>query len=303
MSWTNATSPYIIATEIHFKRNADSVYSSVFANAGATKQQIPGLEVGVQYNFKARHLSASAFSALTSQVNHTVGGTATAKNDILNSNTTADDVGLGNVDNESSATIRGQTTSGNHTGTIGGTANSTIVTGATRANATIDSNNRFTGDLTGNVRSNGTTKTPAEIIDAHDRSIAGLDSSGNVQRAVPQSQLTNVITFSVNQQAFIWSEISNAGYVPTATSFTFNITWKDGNGTTVATSRWVATRDTTNDHVDNSGITNNVTGSGVTSSVTGGDSTFMTVTFTKGGTSCTVSASLVTFTGFTFKSG
>ena len=59
--------------------------------------------------------------------------------------------------------------------------------------------------------------------------------------------------------------------------------------------------DTTNDHIDNSGITNNVSGSGVTSSVVGGDSTFMAVTFTKGGTSITVSASLITFTGFTFK--
>ena len=334
VSWTNAASPHILGTEVQFKRSSDSIYTTNFANKGATKQQILSLEVGVTYNFKVRHLGLKSFSS-TVTANHTVGGTATAKSALTNStvnygsdgtgtlpsgkggtgitdfansthknsNTTKDDVGLGNVDNESSATIRGQETSGNHTGTIGGTANSTIVTGATRANATIDSNNRFTGDLTGNVRSNGTTKTPAEIIDAHDRSIAGLDSSGNVQRAVPQSQLTNVITFSVNQQAFIWSEISNAGYVPTATSFTFNITWKDGNGTTVATSRWVATRDTTNDHVDNSGITNNVTGSGVTSSVTGGDSTFMTVTFTKGGTSCTVSASLVTFTGFTFKSG
>lgn len=116
---------------------------------------------------------------------------------------------------------------------------------------------------------------------AIERALAGLDTSGDVNRAVPQAQLTNVVTASVNQQAFVWSEISNAGYVPTATTFTFNITWKDGNGTTVATSRWVATRDTTNDHVDNSGITNNVTGSGVTSSVSGGDSTFMTVTFTK----------------------
>jgi len=128
-----------------------------------------------------------------------------------------------------------------------------------------------------------------------------LDSSGNVQRAVPQAQLTNVVTASVNQQAFIWTELSNAGYAPTATTFTFNVTWKDGNGTTVATSRWVATRDTTNDHIDNSGITNNLTGSGVSSSVVGGDSAFMAVTFTKGGTSITVSASLITFTGFTFK--
>jgi len=302
VSWTNASSPHILGTEVQFKRSSDSIYTTSFANQGATKQQILGLEVGVTYNFKVRHLGIKTFSQ-TITANHTVGGTATAKNDLLNSQTTKDDVGLGNVDNESSATIRGQTTSGNHTGTVGGVANSTITTGASRANSNIDSNGRFTGDLTGNVRSNGTTKTPAEIIDAHDRSIAGLDSSGNVQRAIPQSQLTNVITFSVNQQAFVWSEISNAGYVPTATSFTFNITWKDGNGTTVATSRWVATRDTTNDHIDDSGITNNVTGSGVSHIKVGEDSSFMAVTFTKGGTSCTVSASLVTFTGFTFKSG
>ncbi|BCV02158.1 MAG: hypothetical protein CM15mV50_480 [uncultured marine virus] len=80
VSWTNASSPYIIGTEIHYKRNSDSVYSTVFANAGATKQQIQALEVGVQYNFKARHLSSGSFSDLTSQVNHTVGGTAIGAN-------------------------------------------------------------------------------------------------------------------------------------------------------------------------------------------------------------------------------
>ena len=390
VTWSNASSPYIIGTEVLFKRNSDSVYSTMFANQGSTKQQITGLEVGVQYNFKARHLSAGSFSDFTSQVNHTVVGTATAKSALtnstvdyssdgtgtmpaskggtgitdfansthLNANTTpanvglsgglviptifrsanaptalaagdlwvdTDDgnklyrstgtgtgnwvqvnvttagIGLGNVDNKSSATILGETHTGDVTGTIGGVANSTITTGASRAASVIDSNNRFTGDLIGNVRSNGTTKSMTEIIDAHDRATAGLDSSGNVQRAVPQAQLTNVVTASVNQQAFIWTELSNAGYAPSATTFTFNVTWKDGNGTTVATSRWVATRDTTNDHIDNSGITNNLTGSGVSSSVVGGDSAFMAVTFTKGGTSITVSASLITFTGFTFK--
>ena len=248
----------------------------------------------------------------------------------LNSNTTKSDVGLGNVDNESSATIRGQTTSGNHTGTVGGTANSTIVAGSSRAAAVLDSSNRFTGSIlhsgtvrtaeqlidaheratnaidssnriTGSIFDGTNTRTPANINDAFVRATTGLDASGVVQVAVPQAQLTNVVTASVNQQSFVWTELSNAGYSPTATTFTFNISWKNGAGTEVATSRWVATRDTTNDHIDNSGITNNVTGSGVTSSVTGGDSTFMAVTFTKGGTSITVSASLITFTGFTFK--
>ena len=377
VSWTNASSPYIIGTEIHYKRNSDSVYSTVFANAGATKQQIQALEVGVQYNFKARHLSAGSFSDLTSQENHTVVGTAIGANSLKNdqisvslatsggnqgrltvggigSNNEVDitkgNLGLNYTDGATVGATAGsnlfkadgstvvanadflndQTFTGNVTGTIGSTANATIVAGSTRAAAVLDSNNRFTGSIlhsgtvrtaeqlidaheratnaidssnriTGSIFDGTNTRTPANINDAFVRATAGLDASGNVQRAVPQAQLTNVVTASVNQQAFVWTELSNAGYSPSATTFTFNVTWKDGNGTTAATSRWVATRDTTNDHIDNSGITNNVTGSGVTSSVVGGDSTFMAVTFTKGGTSITVSASLITFTGFTFK--
>jgi len=111
-----------------------------------------------------------------------------------------------------------------------------------------------------------------------------------------------IITASVNQQTFVWTSLSNAGFTPTATDFTFNITFKNGTGTTVSTAKWVATRDTTNNHVDAGGITNNVTGSGTTSTSSGDNSSFMTVTFTNGGTSITVSASLVSFTGFNFKS-
>jgi len=298
-SWTNSASSLVSGTEVQFKRNSASNYSSMFAGNGATELSVGGLEVGQTYNFRVRHYGISGVrSAFTSVVNHTVTGSVVSVSSLDNSNTTKSDVGLDQVDNESSATIRGQDTSGNHTGQIGGVDNADIRTGAERARTVINSDNRFTGDFF----FDNTVLTGLSSKSAIERALAGLDTSGDVNRAVPQAQLTNVITFSVNQQAFVWSEISNAGYVPTATTFTFNITWKDGNGTTVATSRWVATRDTTNDHIDNSGITNNVTGSGVTSSVSGGDSTFMTVTFTKGGTQCAVSASLVTFTGFNFKS-
>ena len=100
----------------------------------------------------------------------------------------------------------------------------------------------------------------------------------------------------------MWTELSNAGFSPSATTFQFDITFKNASGTTVSVAKWIATRDTTNDHIDNSGITNNVSGSGTTSAVTGGDSTTMLVTFTNGGTSITVSAGLTSFTGFTFKS-
>ena len=153
---------------------------------------------------------------------------------------------------------------GNHTGNVGGVAASTVTGGAARANA-------------------------------------GLDSSGNVARAVPSSRLTAINTASVNQPVFIWTELSNAGFSPTATSFTFIVSWRDGAGTAVAESRWTATRDTTNDDINAGGITNNYSGSGVTSSQSGANTTSSTVTFTRGTTSVKVTASIVSFTGFTFK--
>tara|TARA_Y100000004_G_scaffold188191_1_gene241985 strand:+ start:4247 stop:7441 length:3195 start_codon:yes stop_codon:yes gene_type:complete len=507
VTWSNASSPYIIGTEVLFKRNSDSVYSTMFANQGSTKQQITGLEIGVQYNFKVRHLSAGSHSDFTSQENHTVGGTARTLAEVLNANATgiktflqnnvptsvnagdlwidsndgnkiyratssgntavasgqwvlttitAGAIGLGNVlnqaqvttfasDNPPTSTAVGdlwidtndgnkiyraqsagadQVTSGEWvlttltkagiglgnvaderqitifrednpptatavgdlwydtndnnrqyrasatgssnwvevspnkstvgldnvanerqvtifrqtsvpTATAAGdlwvdtddgnklyrataagnnsvTTNQWVLVNVTKAGiglGNVDNNSTATilsGNLTGGLNFSGTTVSVEDMIDAKVRAFAGFDSSGNVNREVPQAQLTNVVTASVNQQAFVWTELSNAGFSPSATSFTFEVTWKNGAGTTVAESRWVATRDTTNDHIDNSGITNNytaggVSSSGVTSSVVGGDSTFMAVTFTKGGTSITLSASLITFTGFTFK--
>jgi predicted phage tail protein len=153
------------------------------------------------------------------------------------------------------------------------------------------------------------------IIDKESISDLGFDKAeiglGNVPNSSHTSAgyntdststiLGNVITASVNQQAFVWTELSNAGFSPSSTTFQFDITFKNASGTTVSVAKWIATRDTTNDHIDNSGITNNVSGSGTTSAVVGGDSTTMLVTFTNGGTSITVSASLQSFTGFTFK--
>lgn len=250
-SWTNASSPYIIGTEVQFKRSSDSVYSTSFANAGSTKQQITGLEVGVTYNFRVRHISARTGSAFVT-ANHTVGGTAVSVNDLDNSNTTKADVGLDNVDNESSATIRGQDTSGNHTGTVGGTANSTIVTGATRAENNIDSNNRYTGDVTGNIRSNGTTKTPAELIDAHTRATAGLDASGNVQRNVPASTLNNALITVLTADSFVAQWISSDGthYSPTGSNIDLTVTADNGTSSQTCVIRWSFVNGTgTNDYI------------------------------------------------------
>ena len=396
VSWTNASTPYILGTEVQFKRSGDSVYTTNFANQGATKQQITGLEVGVTYNIRVRHLGLNTGSSYVS-TNHTVGGTAIAANSLKNdqisvslatSGANQGRLTVGGIGSNNEVDINKSNLGLNYTdgATVGATAGSnlfkqdgtTVVanadflnsdfnyasdgtgtlaaanggTGITNfANSThknsnttkadvgidsiFDSSNRFIGSLfhgstartaeqlidaheratnaidssnriTGSIFDGTNTRTPANINDAYVRATTGLNASGEVQVAVPQAQLTQVVTASVNQQAFVWTELSNAGFSPSATTFTFEITWKNGAGTTVAESRWVATRDTTNDHIDNSGITNNytaggVSSSGVTSSVVGGDSTFMAVTFTKGGTSITVSASLITFTGFTFK--
>jgi len=201
------------------------------------------------------------------------GNNAVATNQWVLVNVTKTGIGLSNVDNKSSATILGE---------------------------------EHTGLLSGSMKFGSETRTSEQMIDGRDRAITGLGADGKVQLEVPQAQLTQVLTASVNQQYFVWTELSNAGFSPTATQFTFEVTWKNGAGTVVAQSRWTATRDTTNDHIDDSGIVNNYTAggissSGVSSTKQGEDSTFMRVTFTKGGTSITLSASIISFTGFNFK--
>jgi len=72
-----------------------------------------------------------------------------ANSALVNANTTKGDVGLGNVDNDSTATILG----GNLTGTIGGTAVATVKSGAA-AGATANQDSTSTilgGNLTGTI--------------------------------------------------------------------------------------------------------------------------------------------------------
>jgi len=142
VTWSNASSPYIIGTEVLFKRNTDSVYSTMFANQGSTKQQITGLEIGVQYNFKVRHLSAGSFSDFTSQENHTVGGTARTLAEVLNSNATGVKTFLQNnvptsvnagdlwIDSDDGNKIYRATSSGNTAVTSGQWVLTTITAGA-----------------------------------------------------------------------------------------------------------------------------------------------------------------------------
>ena len=150
-------------------------------------------------------------------------------------------VGLDNVDNKSSATILGEThtgtSSGDHTGTVGGVANSTITTGASRAAAVINSDNRYTGDFfLDNVYISG-----ANSKSAFERALAGLDSSGNVQRAVPSAQisgaLTTVLTASPSNSAQ-WITNDGAIYSPTGTNFDITVTADNGINSETCVIRW-----------------------------------------------------------------
>ena len=87
-TWSNSSSPFIIGTEVQFKKSSDSVYTTSFAAQGATKQVIPSLEIGVAYNFRVRHLGMNSGSAYTSVFNLTVGGTANTLAAVLNANAT-----------------------------------------------------------------------------------------------------------------------------------------------------------------------------------------------------------------------
>ena len=220
------------------------------------------------------------------------------------------------------------------TAKVNGVVASTISGGADRANNAIDSNYRITANLydgstarsisdvlgardraygaidssfriTGNIYDGTNSISPANIYSGATRANAGLNSNGDVNRSVPQAQLGNVNTYSVDYQVVTWSRISNAGYTPSSTSQTINVTWKRASdGATVCTSRWVPTINTTSNTINSVTPTANVTGSGCTaSSQTGAGTAFSTVTFTRNGVSVTVTAKINVLSGFTFKSG
>ena len=232
-SWTNASSPYIIGTEVQFKRSSDSVYSTSFANAGATSQQITGLEVGVTYNFRVRHISARTGSAFIT-ANHTVGGTAIAVNTLQNSNTTKDDVGLGNVDNTSDATQQAATLAAADKSDVG------LSNVDNKSSATILSETH-TGKVTGNIKANGDERTPAQLIDGSDRATAGLNSSGDVNRAVPAAQINNALTTVLTARPSTtaqWVTQDGAVYSPTGTNIDITITADNGTTSETGVFRW-----------------------------------------------------------------
>lgn len=149
-------------------------------------------------------------------------------------------VGLSNVDNTSDSTVLGSThtgtTSGNHTGTVGGVANSTITTGASRAATSIDSSNRYIGSLF----FNGVARTAEQLIDAHERAVNGLDSSGNVNRAVPAAQINAALVTILSADSTLAQWISSDGsfYSPTSSTIDLTVTADNGTSKQSCTIRW-----------------------------------------------------------------
>ena len=149
-------------------------------------------------------------------------------------------IGLGNVDNNSTTTIlAGNHTgvsSGNHTGTVGGTANSTIVSGATKADTVINDDNRFTGDFfLENVHI-----TSFNSKSAFERALAGLDSSGNVDRPVPAAQINGALVTVLSADSSIAQWISSDGsfYSPTSSTIDLIVTADNGTSKQSCTIRW-----------------------------------------------------------------
>ena len=234
-SWTNAQSSLISGTEVQYKRNSASDYSSIVAGNGVTSISVGGLEIGQVYNFRARHFGISGVrSQFTSVVNHTVAGTTVAVSTLTNSNTTKDDVGLGNVDNTSDATQQAATLAAADKDDVG------LGNVDNKSSATI-LGETHTGEVTGNLRSNGTTRTPAQLIDGSDRATAGLDSSGNVNRAVPAAQINNALTTVLTARPSTtaqWVTQDGAVYSPTGTNIDITITADNGTTSETGVFRW-----------------------------------------------------------------
>tara|TARA_R110002020_G_scaffold312591_2_gene528035 strand:- start:314 stop:3697 length:3384 start_codon:yes stop_codon:yes gene_type:complete len=80
VSWTNNASDKVTLTEVTYKLNADSNYTSDFtAGKGVTKASIPNVVVGSTYNVKLRHIDLNGVaSAYTSAVNITIAAASSA---------------------------------------------------------------------------------------------------------------------------------------------------------------------------------------------------------------------------------
>ena len=198
--------------------------------------------------------------------------------------------------NTSDSTVLGSThtgtSSGNHTGTVGGTANSTIVNGATRANTVINSDNRFTGDFF----LDDVHITAFNSKSAFERALAGFDSSGNVNRPVPAAQITNAMADSLTASPLAsanWVTIDGASYSPTQLTQDITVTYYNGVSNEQCVIRWtmVNVANSNNDYIsactEQTDSGNNFTLGSITD-LSGNDKKYATCVVTHDASSATI---------------
>ena len=378
ITWTNSASPLVTGTEIEYKKNSSSTWLG-FNTVGkgvASANIAGGMEMGIQYNFRIRHVGAiGTFSAWTSTYNHTVGGTAVATSAItnstvnygsdgtgtlpagsggtgitnfansthLNSNTTKNDVGLGSVDNDSTATIREGTTAANvglgnvpnvdmrdlsnaNAGTLavarGGTGLTSV---STLLNSNVDAehvglenvpnvdmrnlSNATTGTVAkarGGFGEDVSSKTGALSVSSGTFTFGTLPASKGGTGLTSTSTLlnSNVTTFTVDKaQVVFWSNLAD-NLTPAATTFDWTITWLNGAGTSLGTTVIRAAVNTSN---NTSLLAMNTQSNGASATVSLGGAvsagSFQVTTVTKNSIVCSLSAQIIDGSGWDFKSG
>ena len=144
------------------------------------------------------------------------GGTGlTSISTLTNSNTTKSDVGLSNVDNDSTATIRAGTTKAN-VGLSNVDNNSTAtILGSTHTGA-------VSGNVTGQVNSVAVATVTAGAAAG---ATANQDSTASIRNGVT--------TYVVNKaSSIVWSNLSG-NMTPNDTTYDWTITWRNGSGTSL----------------------------------------------------------------------
>ena len=144
------------------------------------------------------------------------GGTGlTSISTLTNSNTTKSDVGLSNVDNDSTATIRAGTTKANvGLGNVDNQSAATIL-GSTHTGA-------VSGNVTGQVNSVAVATVTAGAAAG---ATANQDSTASIRNGVT--------TYVVNKaSSIVWSNLSG-NMTPNDTTYDWTITWRNGSGTSL----------------------------------------------------------------------
>ena len=222
--------------------------------------------------------------AVTTVKNGAAAG-ATANQDstsTIRAGTTAANVGLGNVTNESKATMFAGPT---FTGTVSGVTKSHVGLGS------VDNNSTATilgGNLTGQVNSVAVaTVTSGAAAGA----TANQDSTATIRNGVT--------TFERDQGDIFWSNLSG-NVTPTQTSFAITITWRNGSGTSLgttvitlalATSTTLAAAQTTSNGASATVSLGGAANAGVIQSTT----------VTKNSVVCTLKAQVFDGSGWSFK--